>query len=408
MIYTAAQGISLILCFSFYAFLGWLLESSFKTIRERHFVNSGFLLGPFVPLYGFGALFIIDMVGRTDLYISASSPITALLTKMALAIVLTTTLEYLTGWLLETLFHCKWWDYSDEAFNLQGRICLKYSILWGLISFWALNLIQPFYTGLVSLARPDTQALLASLLLAYFTVDCLRSAKEALGLKHLMAGYHILEAEKQLAQHLESRLHSYNRLFLAFPHLAAYDRGELRKFRDLISGHTARRALKDRYSLCIEDVINNPSVQMMRSYPHHFRVSCFEHSVHVSYVSFILCKLLGMDYYSAARGGLLHDLFLYDWHSEERAEALHGFSHPKIAYSNADSMFQLNNIEKDIILKHMFPLTWPPPRYREAWVVCWADKFCTISEFFSSRFRPTAPSGLIAKLGYSVESLDES
>jgi uncharacterized protein len=119
----------------------------------------------------------------------------------------------------------------------------------------------------------------------------------------------------------------------------------------------------------------------MKNYMQHGDISCYTHSLHVSYISFRLCKKLGLDYLSAARGGLLHDFFLYDWHSDKNSHTgLHGFVHPGIAMKNANKYFALNNIEEDIIEKHMWPLTLRLPKYRESYVVLMVDKYCAFDE----------------------------
>ncbi|MGD9560097.1 MAG: HD family phosphohydrolase, partial [Oscillospiraceae bacterium] len=90
----------------------------------------------------------------------------------------------------------------------------------------------------------------------------------------------------------------------------------------------------------------------------------------------------GLDYRAAARAGLLHDLFLYDWHQHPSVTGarFHGFSHPAEALKNAEKAFALNDMEKEIILKHMWPLTLNPPRYKEAFVVLYHDKVCSFRE----------------------------
>lgn len=89
---------------------------------------------------------------------------------------------------------------------------------------------------------------------------------------------------------------------------------------------------------------------------------------------------LNVDMDSMIRGALLHDYFLYDWHDGKRERCIHGFTHPMKAYRNAKSELKLNRIEKDIIIKHMFPLTPLPPRYLESWVVTYSDKYVSLVE----------------------------
>jgi uncharacterized protein len=91
---------------------------------------------------------------------------------------------------------------------------------------------------------------------------------------------------------------------------------------------------------------------------------------------------MGLDYRSAARGGLLHDFFLYDWHIKKSHEGLHGFIHPRVALENANKYFHLNDMEQDVICKHMWPMTIKPPKYKEAYIVDAIDKYCAFMEIF--------------------------
>ena len=130
----------------------------------------------------------------------------------------------------------------------------------------------------------------------------------------------------------------------------------------------------------VTDLLENDIVLSMQQFTQHSNVSCFEHSLYVSYRSYTICRHLGFDYRSAARGGMLHDFFLYDWHTTKLATGMHGFSHPAEALKNANANFELNMIEKDIILKHMFPLTLRIPRYKESIIVSMVDKYCSLME----------------------------
>jgi len=141
------------------------------------------------------------------------------------------------------------------------------------------------------------------------------------------------------------------------------------------------------YLDCICDLINHEKVRLMKNYIQHGDIDCLGHSLYVSYSSYLICRRIGLDYRSAARGGLLHDFFLYDWHWEKPYKGLHGFIHPRIALQNANRFFRLNDLEKEIICRHMWPLTITPPKYREAYIVSAADKYCAFMEIskFSKR-----------------------
>ena len=121
----------------------------------------------------------------------------------------------------------------------------------------------------------------------------------------------------------------------------------------------------------------------------------------VAFVSYLICRVVGLNFYAAARGGLLHDLFLYDWHKPNPYPGLHGFTHPKTALQNARKYFVLTDMEEDIIRTHMWPLTFRSfPRYAESFVVSCADKICALFETFGliRHFRKTEALGWIGSL----------
>ena len=120
--------------FFVYAFLGWCAEVSYAALHTGRFVNRGFLNGPVCPIYGFGMAAVLwilrPLMGNTVLLFLGS-------------VVLTSLLEWLTGLVLEKLFHQRWWNYSGEPFNLGGYICLRFSLYWGLACLFVLKIIHP-------------------------------------------------------------------------------------------------------------------------------------------------------------------------------------------------------------------------------------------------------------------------
>lgn len=138
------------------------------------------------------------------------------------------------------------------------------------------------------------------------------------------------------------------------------------------------------YLDCIRDLVNHQTIKSMKNYIQHKDINCLEHCLYVSYTVYLICKKLGWDYQSAARGGLLHDFFLYDWHTTKPHKGLHGFVHPRIALQNANQYFFLNDLEQDSICRHMWPLTIIPPKYKESYIICAADKYCAFKEIFNS------------------------
>lgn len=135
------------------------------------------------------------------------------------------------------------------------------------------------------------------------------------------------------------------------------------------------------YMQIVKDLIINETVLRMKIYRQHFNVSCFDHCLYVSYNAYIICKKHNLDYKSVARAGLLHDLFLYDWRKRENGrKGLHAFTHGKTALENALKITKLNEKEKDIIQKHMWPVTLKMPRYKETFVITYVDKRIAIAE----------------------------
>ena len=136
-----------------------------------------------------------------------------------------------------------------------------------------------------------------------------------------------------------------------------------------------------------KDILKSKGMKAEKKFMHHGQTSCFLHSLRVAEVSAKIAYMLhiNVDISSLIRGALLHDYFLYDWHLPDDSHRMHGLIHAKNALKNAENDFLLNNIEKDIIKKHMFPLNISPPIYRESWIVCIVDKICAAMEFFSGR-----------------------
>ena len=133
------------------------------------------------------------------------------------------------------------------------------------------------------------------------------------------------------------------------------------------------------------DIINSENFITTKSHIQHGNVTVNEHCMYVAIYSLLLNNALGVhcNKRDLIRGALLHDYFLYDWHDKEylaKRKRLHGFRHPGIALKNADEEYDLTDIQRDIIKKHMWPLVPTPPTCREAWVVTAADKYCSLME----------------------------
>lgn len=142
----------------------------------------------------------------------------------------------------------------------------------------------------------------------------------------------------------------------------------------------------DEFMNILKDLIQHPIVKQMRNFNQHAHVSCYQHCMQVAYYTYIICKNLHLDYVSATRGAMLHDLFLYDWHNyikpDKKWVHQHAFWHPKVALKNATQIFNLNAIEQDVILNHMWPVTIKFPHFKETVVVTFADKYSACRETY--------------------------
>ncbi len=148
--------------FFVYAFLGWCTEVSFAALTSGKFVNRGFLNGPVCPIYGCGVvivLFFLEPLRENTLLLFLGS------------VVLTSVLEWLTGFVLERIFHQRWWDYSNEPFNLGGYICLRFSIAWGLACLLVVDVIHPTIHWLITLIPHTLGLVLLAVFSAAMVVD---------------------------------------------------------------------------------------------------------------------------------------------------------------------------------------------------------------------------------------------
>ncbi|MFT3952674.1 MAG: HDIG domain-containing protein [Oscillospiraceae bacterium] len=156
------------------------------------------------------------------------------------------------------------------------------------------------------------------------------------------------------------------------------------------------KALGSRYSITnnektaefygfISDLLDSDIVNEMRNFRHHYSTTCFQHCLNVAYYNYLIARKLKLNSKSAARGGLLHDLYLYDWRDVEKqkGDKVHVSRHPKIALANARESFDLSLREEDIIVKHMWPMTIRPPKYAETYIIVLVDKCSAALEFSS-------------------------
>ena len=156
------QFITYFLLFIIYSFLGWLLEVGCKLFEFKRFVNRGFLIGPICPIYGYGVIGILLLIGNNT---------KDFLSVFLKSILICSVLEYLTSFIMEKLFKARWWDYSKKKFNINGRICLETMIPFGILGTSIVYLINPLFLKLINLINFKVRLILAIILFVLYIVD---------------------------------------------------------------------------------------------------------------------------------------------------------------------------------------------------------------------------------------------
>ena len=162
--------------FIIYSFFGWVYESLWSSFNERQWVNRGFLSGPVIPIYGFGAVFFVLLLSDIN------NPVYIFILGMVIASVL----EYFTSWAMEKLFHARWWDYNHYPFNLNGRICLYGALLFGFFAVVIIKVVQPYVAKFTAGFSDSALYSLSVVLMILFITDTILTVRKVLHLKERM------------------------------------------------------------------------------------------------------------------------------------------------------------------------------------------------------------------------------
>ncbi len=379
--------------FPIYAFLGWLGEVIYRTITRKQFVNPGLLSGPVLPLYGSASIIII--------FIASLFPINNPVFDFIFFAIFCSIIEYMAAALAENYFKIRLWEYDDYRFNLKGRICLRFAIYWGLYTLVFLYIIHPFFYNTFEYITKDVYpekehsiTLVLIFINAAIVLDFMISAKAMkkfiITLNKFIENYITLENEQ-----IQQYLYKMRKPLKSFRAIRKYTDFEIRKrlkknisdqligLKQLMSDKLfIKKSSEEEFKMISQEITSNSEYLKLADFLHHDS-SILDHSLKVAYTSYKIAKFLGLDYISTTRGALLHDFFLYDWRSLEGRPyegRWHGFKHPKVALNNAKKHFKINKIEEDIIIKHMWPLTIVPPRYKESVIVTTVDKYISSIE----------------------------
>ena len=156
------------LLFLTYAFLGWCMEVTCKLIQFKRFINRGFLVGPYCPIYGWGALAITLLLQRYT---------NDIIVLFVMAVIVCSFIEYFTSYFMEKKYHARWWDYSNKKFNINGRICLDTMIPFGILGVFIMYVSNPFFIDIYNNIPDIWLHIIAGILFTLYIIDNIVSSR---------------------------------------------------------------------------------------------------------------------------------------------------------------------------------------------------------------------------------------
>ena len=244
---------SLLLYFFIYSFLGWCTEVAYATVKERRFVNRGFLNGPWCPIYGVGVSAVVTLLdGFRD----------SLLLLYLSSLVLVTLIEGMTGFIMDKIFHHKWWDYTGLPLNIGGYVCLPFSIAWGAACVVIVKGIHPLIERLVGFLPEAAGAALLCVLTVCLAADVAVTTAGILKLNRRLdmlerIGAELHEISDRMGANIHENVMDAMEKAEALEDVAQARKeqldalsGEARERLDLLSGETRERydILRQRYA----------------------------------------------------------------------------------------------------------------------------------------------------------------
>ncbi len=226
----------LFMLFMIYSICGWVMEVLFKLIQNGKLVNRGFLIGPMCPIYGFCGLsvsLIFDHIEHS--YLSV----------FLISIVTCAVFEYFVSWLLEKLFHARWWDYSHKRFNINGRICLRNLLFFGILGILGVYFFNPFIYSILDNLSYNTLKISSIILFILFLIDTFFSVKLVSSLKTFF--YTIKkDATEEISRKIRNILIEksiyFRRVIVAYPNFAFYP---IIKIKDKINKYSRKKKNKN-------------------------------------------------------------------------------------------------------------------------------------------------------------------
>ena len=214
-----------VLLFFVSSFLGWVMEVTVKAIQFHRFINRGFLIGPYCPIYGVGTVLLTALLSPIK-----DEPVSVFVQAMVVCGVL----EYVTSWLMEKLFHARWWDYSHKRFNLHGRVCASNLLAFGVMGLMMIYVVDPWLFRLFGHLSSLAAKVLGSVLMALMLADVAISSTILAKIRHtaeITGG----DDTETITHHVRAVLMEKGMLFRralrAFPEARLYSRDTILRLR---------------------------------------------------------------------------------------------------------------------------------------------------------------------------------
>lgn len=211
------QLLQYIALFYIYSFAGWLMETIKISIEEKKFVNRGFLIGPYCPIYGIGVLAITILLKRysDDIWIT-----------FFMSLIICGVLEYATSYLMEKIFKARWWDYTTKKFNINGRVCLENLILFGVLGTTIVFVANPFFLKYINMVPELALNIVLGIISIIFVIDIIVSYKVIFDLKDISR--ELKDNTIEISEKVKSRIRGkrfglYRRIIKAFPKIREND-----------------------------------------------------------------------------------------------------------------------------------------------------------------------------------------
>lgn len=202
------------LIFMIYSFIGWCMEVMVSILGDKKkFVNRGFMIGPYCPIYGSGGIIITLLLTNME-----QSPFAVFSSAMVLCAVL----EYVISYVMEKIFNVRWWDYNNFKFNINGRICLETTIPFGLLGCFIIYVSNPFLINIFSYIPSNILNIISIVLATVFVIDFIVSTKIVFSFRKttkLVLDDSTEEVSKKVKETILDKLNSYKRLLNAFPNV---------------------------------------------------------------------------------------------------------------------------------------------------------------------------------------------